>query len=620
MADFCPSKQILDNYKKGTHKKGKNFSIDDCHVLIDFFKESINKHESWSKFEFVFSETSTYQDLNDFYYEVEQQGYRLSFADVSASFIDKLVEEGKMYLFQIYNKDFSKYSKGVPNMHTMYWKALFDERNLASVVYKLNGEAELFYREKSLECHHATHPANFPILNKNKENEKKESIFKYDLIKDRRYTVDKYMFHVPVTLNFKCLESDNINLKVKEYLKSAKDTHIIGIDRGERHLLYLVVIDMQGRIKEQFTLNGIVNEYKGTTYRTNYHDLLDIREKERLKARQSWQAIEHIKELKEGYLSQVVHKISQLMIKYHAVVVLEDLSMGFMRSRQKVEKQVYQKFEKMLIEKLNYLVDKRADEDQAGGLFKAYQLASKFVSFKKLGKQSGFLFYVPAWNTSKMDPLTGFVNLFDTHYQNVEKAKIFFSKFKSIRFNQKKNWFEFAFDYNDFGRNVDGARALWTLCTQGKRIRTFRNPEKCSQWDSQEIDLTNEFKILFNEYHMNIDGDLKESIYAQTDKNFFTELLHLLKLTLQMRNSIPGTEVDYLISPVADENGMFFDSRSGDGILPENADANGAYNIARKGLMLVRQIKEANDLSSMKFDLSNNSWLIFAQQKKYEHD
>lgn len=78
----------------------------------------------------------------------------------------------------------------------------------------------------------------------------------------------------------------------------------------------------------------------------------------------------------------------------------------------------------MLIEKLNYLVDKKADASVSGGLLNAYQLTSKFDSFQKLGKQSGFLFYIPAWNTSKIDPVTGFVNLLDTRYQNVEKAKV----------------------------------------------------------------------------------------------------------------------------------------------------------------------------------------------------
>ncbi|MDD7272934.1 MAG: type V CRISPR-associated protein Cas12a/Cpf1 [Prevotella sp.] len=618
--DFKPSEQLLENYSKDTHKKGKNFSISDCHALIDYFKQSINKHEDWKNFDFNFSETSTYEDLSGFYREVEQQGYKITFTKISVSFIDKLVEKGKMYLFQIYNKDFSEYSKGTPNMHTLYWKALFDDRNLKDVVYKLNGQGEMFFRKKSINCNHPTHPANQPIQNKNKDNKKKESVFEYDLIKDRRYTIDKFIFHVPVTMNFKSTGTENINLPVREYLQTSNDTHIIGIDRGERHLLYLVVIDPQGNIVEQYTLNDIVNEHNGNTYRTNYHDLLNAREAERLKARQSWQTIENIKELKEGYLSQVIHKITQLMIKYHAIVVLEDLNKGFMRGRQKVEKQVYQKFEKMLIDKLNYLVDKKTDIETTGGLLNAYQLTSKFESFQKLGKQSGFLFYIPAWNTSKIDPVTGFVNLLDTRYHNVDKSKAFFAKFDSIRYNKEKDWFEFALDYDNFGNKAEGTRTKWILCTQGKRIKTFRNAEKNSQWDDQEIDLTIEFKQLFAHYDIDINGNLKDAISNQTEKTFFVELMRLLKLTLQMRNSITGKETDYLVSPVADENGNFYDSCTCDASLPKNADANGAFNIARKGLMLIEQIKATDDLSKLKFDISNKSWLNFAQQKPYKNE
>lgn len=622
LAQFSPSKTLLDNYKKGTHKKGKNFNIADCHALIDYFKQSIDKHEDWSKFGFRFSDTSIYEDMSGFYREVEQQGYKISFTNVSVAYINQLVEEGKMYLFQIYNKDFSEYSKGTPNMHTLYWKALFDERNLEDVVYKLNGQAELFFRKKSLNVSYPTHPANQPILNKNKDNKKKESLFEYDLIKNRRYTVDKFMFHVPITMNFKNSDAGNINKQVRKYLRSAEDTHIIGIDRGERHLLYLVVIDERGNIIEQYTLNEIVNEYNGNTYSTNYHDLLDAREEDRINARKSWQTIETIKELKEGYLSQVIHKITQLMVKYHAIVVLEDLNMGFMRGRQKVEKQVYQKFEKMLIDKLNYLVDKRANPSDYGGLLNAYQLTSKFESFQKLRavKQSGFLFYVPAWNTSKIDPVTGFVNLLDTRYKNIESAKEFFGKFQSIRYNADKNWFEFDLDYTHFGKKAEGTRTHWTLCTQGNRIKTWRNPEKNLQWDNQEIELTENFKELFAKYQIDITDNLKEQICKQETKDFYEGLLSLLKLTLQMRNSKTGTEVDYLISPIADEEGCFYDSRICGKSLPENADANGAFNIARKGLMLVRQIKETNDMSTLKFDISNKSWLQFAQTKPYKNE
>ena len=613
IAEFGPSKTLVRNYENETHKKGSKFNLSDCHALIDFFKESIKKHEDWSKFGFKFSDTKSYEDLSGFYREVEQQGYKITFRKVSTKYIDQLVEEGKIYLFQIYNKDFSPYSKGTPNMHTLYWKALFDERNLADVVYKLNGEAEVFFRKHSLVATKPTHPANQPIANKNVQNKKKESTFAYDLIKDRRYTVDKFQFHVPITMNFKTLGLNNINSLVNAHLKESDTTHIIGIDRGERHLLYLSLIDLKGNIVEQYSLNEIVNEYKGNTYRTNYHDLLDAKEQQRDEARRSWQTIENIQELKEGYMSQVIHKIAELMVKYNAIVVLEDLNLGFMRGRQKVEKQVYQKFEKMLIDKLNYLVDKKRDAEKIGGVLNAYQLTNKFESFQKLGKQSGFLFYIPAWNTSKMDPTTGFVNLLDTRYENMEKAKAFFGKFDGIRYNQAKDWFEFAIDYDKFTAKAEGTRTKWTLCTYGTRIETKRNPKQNNMFVSEEFELTSKFKALFEKYNIDANGNLMEHICSQGDAIFFKELLHLLHLTLQMRNSITGTEVDYLISPVMNANGEFYDSRTCGKNLPVNADANGAYNIARKGLWAIEQIKQADDLTKLKLAISNKEWMRFAQ-------
>ena len=615
--EFAPSEQMLKNYNNETHKKGATFNIHDCHSLIDFFKVSIKKHEDWSKFDFKFSDTSTYEDLSGFYREVEQQGYKIAFRNVSVDYVGSLVDEGKIYLFQIYNKDFSSYSKGTPNLHTLYWKMLFDERNLADVVYKLNGQAEVFFRKSSIDFNYPTHPANQPIDNKNPLSKKQQSVFKYDLIKDKRYTIDKFQFHVPITMNFKSTGGDNINQLVNEYIQQNDDLHIIGIDRGERHLLYLTVINLRGEIVEQYTLNEIITTNKDTEYRTDYHALLTKREDERMKARQSWQTIENIKELKEGYLSQVIHKISELMVKYNAIVVLEDLNAGFMRGRQKVESSVYQKFEKMLIDKLNYLADKKTNPEDVGGILNAYQLTCKFESFQKMGKQCGFLFYTPAWNTSKIDPVTGFVNLFDTRYETREKAKAFFCKFDSIRYNSAKGWFEFAFDYSKFTTKADGTRTRWTVCTNGKRIETFRDETQNSNWNSREVVLTDRFKELFAKYDINLESNIKEGIAQQDSADFFKELLYLLKLTLQMRNSKTGTDVDYLQSPVADENGVFYNSNTCDCTLPENADANGAYNIARKGLWMVYQIKTAADLKKVKLAISNKEWLQFAQEKPY---
>ena len=613
IAKYTPSEQLLQNYKKGTHKKGDNFNLQDCHELIDFFKASINKHEDWKNFDFHFSDTSSYEDISGFYREVENQGYKINFQKVSTQYIDNLVNEGKLYLFQIYNKDFSTKSHGTENMHTLYWRMLFDERNLQDVVYKLNGEAEVFFRKKSLNVTKPTHPANQPIENKNPLNPSKTRTLCYDLIKDRRFTQDKFLFHVPITINFKSQGRDNINQLTREYLCSANDVHIIGIDRGERNLLYLTVIDSKGNIKEQMSLNKIINQYNingcENTYEFDYHKRLDQKETERQQARQNWKTIENIKELKEGYLSQVIHIITKLMLKYNAIIVLEDLNHGFMRGRQKIEKQVYQKFEKMLIDKLNYLADKKKDPCEIGGILNAYQLTSKFESFEKLGKQSGFLFYVPAWNTSKIDPTTGFVNLFDTRYKNIVAAGEFFGSFDCISYNKDKDWFEFSFDYNKFTKKAEGTKTQWTICTYGDRIEYEGKEYK-------RIKLTEAFKQLFDEYKIDINSDLQKSICTSDNKNFFEKLLHLLRLTLQMRNSRSNTDEDYIISPVMNSKGEFYDSRKASDNLPKDADANGAYNIARKGLMLLQQMQQMQSLEKPKYDLTNKAWLQFAQQDK----
>lgn len=628
IADYNPSDEIQDIRNHGRHTKNgtpqvgfekQDFNINDCHKMIDFFKESIDKHPDWSRFEFNFSDTRSYRAIDEFYREVENQGYSITYQEIDDEYINQMIDEGKLYLFQIYNKDFSEYSTGKPNMHTMYWKALFDEENLANVVYKLNGQAEIFYRKKSIPHNRRTvHKSNEAIDNKNPNSEDKQSLFGYDIIKDRRFTMDKFQFHVPITLNFKSRGSDFINHDVLDFLRNNPDVNIIGLDRGERHLIYLTLINQDGEILEQKSLNTIFNkQYK---IETSYHDLLAIKEKERESARENWGVIENIKELKEGYISQVVHQIAKMMVEHNAIVVMEDLNIGFKRGRFKVEKQVYQKLEKMLIDKLNYLVFKDRDDNEIGGLYNALQLTNKFKSFKEMGKQSGFLFYVPAWNTSKIDPTTGFVNLFNTRYESVKKAQIFFNQFDSIRFNSRENHFEFTFDYDSFTTRASETKTKWTICTYGDRIETYRNPNKNNKWDDKEINLTEQFEDLFNRYNILYGSGncIKSQIEAIDSKVFLKNLIDLFRLTLQMRNSKSKSDVDYLISPIKNHHGYFFDSRYADATLPKDADANGAYNIARKGLMWLNQINEFedSDWKKLRLDNTNKSWLQFAQKIK----
>ena len=619
---YAPSDEVLRIYSNETFKKGEKFSLSDCHKLIGFYQDCIKRHSDWAQYGFSFKQPSEYKDISEFYKDVELQGYKITYNPISEEYIEEKVSAGELYLFQIYSKDFSDHSKGTPNMHTLYFKMLFDERNLRNVVYQLNGGAEMFYRLPSIKDEEKIiHPQKQPVKNKNPHTNKKHSVFDYDLIKDKRFTEPQFSLHLPIKLNFKAIGNTRINASVRKALKDCEHNYVIGIDRGERHLLYITVIDENGNIAEQFSGNQIINTYNGVTHTVDYHNLLEEKEKQRLEARQNWSTIENIKELKEGYISQIVHKICELVVKYDAVIAMENLNSGFKNSRVKVEKQVYQKFEKMLIDKLNYLVDKHIPAEENGGLLNAYQLTEKFESFKKMSVQNGFIFYIPAWLTSKIDPTTGFVDLLKPKYTGVDESKKFIEKFKSIRFNSDENIFEFTFDYKDFPRGTNDYKGVWTICTNGTRIETHRSDSANGNFVSEDVELTKEWIDLFDSANVDYkDGCLKEEILEQNEKAFFERFMYLLRLTLQMRNSKTGTDVDYLISPVKNAAGKFYNSDECkvDATLPSNADANGAYNIARKALWAISVIKNTpdEDLPKANISITNEAWLKFAQSNE----
>lgn len=646
---FHPSDYILTGYKEEMYKKGKNFSKKFLHDLIDFYKASISQHPDWKNFGFVFSPTSSYEDISAFYNDISMQGYKLTFVDITVSDVNRLVDEGKIYLFQIYNKDYAEGATGSKNLHTLYWENLFSKENLENFVLKLNGEAELFYRIESIKKP-VVHRAGEKMVNKRCKMDGSimsgmpipdniyQELYRYyngkmtegdlsqetkgylghvavkdvthEIIKDRRYTQPHFQFHVPFTINFRASGNDRVNEMVNDYLKDNPDVNIIGLDRGERHLIYLSLINQKGEILKQKTFN-VVNQM-------DFQAKLTQREKERDEARKSWKSVGKIKELKEGYLSAVIHEITTMMVEYNAIVVMEDLNFGFKRGRFKIERQVYQKFEKMLIDKLNYLPSKNRKADQPGGILRGYQLTEKFVSFQRMGKQSGFLFYVPAAYTSKIDPVSGFVNIFDFNdITNAESRKEFFENFDKIRFISENEGFEFTFNYDKekFKTHQTDYTKVWTVSTRGKRIVMQDDNGHKKPTDYYPTDALIE---AFTKVGVTLRPDMDlmaeiRKINANTQTAaFFSELLFAFKSTLQMRNSNPLTGEDYIISPVQ-VAGKYYCSKDeaekgANATLPIDADANGAYHIALKGLYTIMYPGTK---------IEHAKWLEFMQTKPF---
>ena len=595
--EYPVTEEFENKYKMGLHKKGNEFNKEFLHELIEHFKYGLKKHkEKYQKvFEFDFKETKDYNSYAEFIEDVEKNNYKISFNKVTE--VDKLVEEGKLYLFQIWSKDFSIYSKGTKNLNTIYFESLFSEENIKEKIFKLSGNAELFYREKSIEY-------DEKIEKYGHHYDELKDKFNYPIIKDRRFTEDKFMFHIPMEINFRSenLSPKKLNERINDNIEDF--THVIGIDRGERHLIYISVVEIKtGKIVEQKHLDEIINiDTKGNKHKTSYLKKLEEKAATRDKERKSWETIETIKELKEGYISQVVNEIIKLQKEYKGVIVLENLNMGFKNSRIKVEKGVYQKFETAIIKKLNYVIDKKDESTY----LKGYQLTNEIETLDKIGSQSGIIFYIPAWNTSKIDPTTGFVNLIsnqDLRYKSKKGTKDFIEKIEKIYFED--NLFKFDIDFEKWNNKYVNSQRKWILTSYGHRIETKRNKENNNMWTSEEIDLTEEFEKILNK-----DGFLKNE-----DVETYKRFMYLFKLMLQMRNSKTGTDIDYMISPVVGKFGKQYDSRETEKYLPEilpvDADANGAYNIARKGIMVIENIKNEN---KKPYKITNEEYLKYLQK------
>jgi CRISPR-associated protein Cpf1 len=524
-----------------------------------------------------------------------------------------------LLLFKISNKDLSyaetycegkRTSRGTENLHTMYFKTLMEGNQKVFDI----GAGQIFFREKSIP-RKVTHKAGVPIENKNERvhAERPTRTLCYDLVKDKRYTEDNYLFHLSIVINYQKSElpkSDKkkavndflceFNNMTLEYLRQNKgNVNIIGIDRGERNLIYVSLLNAKGEhLTTEFPRSyNLIGNF-------DYQKKLKQVAKNRDEERKNWTIPERIADIKKGYLSQVVHEIASLAVRHHAIIVMENLSRGFKNGRFPIEHQVYQLFENMLIEKLSYFAFKKDSPSEGyGNIINGVQLA---VPINKADgvKQNGWIFYVPAGYTSKIDPATGFADLFNLNGA-AKDIRNFFRAFDSIRY--ENGLFHFEFDYSK--QETKGIRKTtitpWHLSSHGKRI------EK-----KELVDLTSKFRSFFAKSDVSISLD-KVSIESicNLDDIQLNEFFGLFKLLLKMRNSYD--EQDFIISPVADDKPFITGEGNPMGI--KDADANGAYNIALKGLYWLYFNFPTDENGYLKY-IKDEDWFDFIQTKPYLND
>jgi len=629
-----PIDSVLNIYDKGLYKTS-NKSSQNYHEslkkIIDYFKLGINQHESYKGFSFKWQETSEYDNISDFYKDVTRSCYKVTWENINFSKLYELIESGRLYLFQIYNKDFEldeniapkgynfKDKNGRRNLHSIYWKALFSNTNFKKTILKLNGGAELFYRKLTKNL---TKDPIITVKNQIKIIKKNNNIFH-----KKRFTQNKIYFHCPVSINF--TENDwKINTKICNTIRNNSKVKIIGIDRGEKNLAYYSVIDHQGNILETDSFNEV--QEREDREPTDYQKKLDQIQKERDWQRKSWQEISSIKEMKKGYISQVVHQICKLIRKYEAIVVFEDLNIGFKRGRFAIEKQIYQNLELALAKKLNYMVFKDAKEEETGHFLQAYQLTPPVINFQDIGKQCGIIFYVPASYTSAICPACGFRKNISTFVEKIEKNIDLINKF-NIVYDPDKDRFCFRYKRSDFIKSEkekedDSKVKLYSNTKLPDDFTFYSNVERFKYIRDQnnrggkvEPKYPNDsLKKLFHENGINFQNFSNISQLIKTrnfeNENFYKPFIYIISLILQLRNTtieINQNENnekyrDFISCPHCyfhSENNLITLTKRYKGKKPFefNGDANGAYNIARKGILILQKINKAKRLEEIEY-------------------
>lgn len=610
---------------------------------IDFCKYFLSKYPKTIIFDYDFQESSQYKSVDQFNRDVDLGSYTLKInKKVNKKVIDEYVKDGKIYLFEIKNQDSNngKSNDHQNNLHTIYWDSVFKQLKNRP---KLSGGAEIFYRRGLMDDE----------IVKKKDSKGKEVIENY------RFSKEKFIFHVPVVLNF-CLNNQNINSFVNNNVFVANnDLRFLGLDRGEKHLVYYALVDCNGNMIDQGSLNidfkdkdGKPRSIKKTkqVYNENtkkwepkevdcknYNDLLDVAAANRDEARKNWQVIGNIKNLKEGYISQVVHEIVTKVTQKPTFIVLEDLNTNFKRGRQKIDKSVYQKFELALAKKLNFVVDKKANPGEIGSVTRALQLTPPVQNYGDIEnkKQVGIMLYTRANYTSQTDPITGWrktIYLKSGSQEDIKKQ--IKDAFTDIGFDGN----DYYFQYTD--ENTGKEWKLWSGKNGADLVRyRGKRTEDKNIWKTDRVAIKEKLDKIFDGFDKNqslyaqIYDEGKEIARCDTDHSAWESLRFVIDVIQQIRNSggenitVNNPDDDnFLLSPVRDENGNHFDSRKvdkNDKTKPHDADANGAFNIARKGVIMNAHIKRWIDedrkmLKSSKGNKKKPDLDLFVSDKEWD--
>lgn len=561
---FTVTREDYEKYAKGAFRESKEALAH----WIDICKEFIRLSPNFQRF--CIDVTSLrpsleYEKLDVFYNEISAQTYRMYKQYIDADVLDSMVEAGQAYLFKLNSRELYAPEQYTHNEYAKILRYILSDENLEKGMVRLNSDVEITFRKASKE-RKITHKKGSILVDKIDINGDRvpdtiyKELYNYyngktkylgstaaeyeplitkreaeeDLIKDKRYTENKWFISMSYKLNPNPEKKGKLNETVREAFHVDDHPNMLTVIRGEKDLLYYT---LKGKnLNESASLN-VINGF-------DYGKRLAELSTERKEAQKNWDNSKKVAEFKNTYIGQAVSFIVKKAVNNNAIICIEDINPLFKQQRMCVDNQVYQKFEDMLVKRLACFSSYKIPMGEPGSLICPLQLAS--LKFAK-GRQNGILFKVNNSRTAQMDEKNGFTNMFAfTNIDTDKKKREFIGKFRSIK-SEDGYGISVTFNYEDFdeselARDCNKITKEWTLYLCGNRSR------KSKAGYMETVDIAMLWKKLLGDEYM--DGrELIEEIVTSKNSGLLRGVFDLLRLSVQSKYIAKDGQEIY-ISPV----------------------------------------------------------------------
>ena len=602
------SRQLYDIYIKGLFKKeavnqgliSQEQYKHNIYLLIEKYLEFAHAYVQYQKFNFdIINDISKYNDIGEFYSDIDTCTSNLSWTMIDFSQIENLVESGDAYLFLIHNKYiYSGHAENHP--YTKNLLAILSDENMLKTTMLLNSNPSVYFRPQTLEKK-VTHKVGSILVNRRTEDGEPipkdiyETIYKlkngFSNISEDKYTEaekymsthkvrcfkaksdgyyrknymsDKYILELTYTKNndisdrYNDMLNDRINKDIEDGF------NIVSISRTTKDLVYCMVLDNNLKLIETKSLNIIDG--------INYYQLLQgtTHEKDIMK-KTAWAYDISSADIKKAYIDLCITEIAKLAYKYNAIIAVENIRDNVKNKYAAIDNQVFRYFEERLAERLADLSFKSFQNGKAGSVSNPIQVSNN----NNNSYQDGVIFYINGAYTRGIEPNTGFTSLFNfSLIKSITAKRQFLFKMKEIIYTGDS--IKISFDYNDFQTSYNTDKTDWQIIIKGKA--SYFDKEKHCYIHIKDV--VND-KIIPLAAGIDLDQNIAEQVLDRKVSGAFVE-----ELFKWFRNSIIGTYVDkqgnqYYRSPI-------------DGKTYEISDMI-AYNLAKK---LIFKLEYAGDSNS----------------------